>query len=59
LRDEDQCGCVGLFWGLFAQESIGLLTCPGVAITIAGLLLLNLKSRPAQLKQTRSQPEAA
>lgn len=49
----------GLFWGLFAHESIGLLTCVGVAITIAGLLLLNLKSRPAQLKQPRSQPEAA
>ena len=35
----------GLFWGLFAHESIGLLTCLGVAITIAGLLLLNLKPR--------------
>jgi drug/metabolite transporter (DMT)-like permease len=36
----------GLFWGLFAHESIGLLTCIGVAITIAGLILLNWKQRP-------------
>src|ERR1700733_1467218 len=49
----------GLFWGLFAHESIGLLTCLGVAITIAGLLLMNLKSRPAQVQRARSQPEAA
>ncbi len=32
----------GVFWGFFAHESIGLLTCLGVAITIAGLILLNL-----------------
>src|ERR1700722_3818982 len=49
----------GLFWGLFAGEPIGLLTCLGVALTIAGLLLLNLKSRPAQVQGARSQPEAA
>jgi drug/metabolite transporter (DMT)-like permease len=49
----------GLFWGLFAHESIGLLTCLGVAITIAGLLLLNLKSRPPQVERAGSQPEAA
>jgi len=35
----------GLFWGLFAGESIGFLTCLGVAITIAGLILLNLPPR--------------
>jgi drug/metabolite transporter (DMT)-like permease len=40
----------GLFWGLFAGEPIGLLTCIGVAVTIAGLVLLNL---PTQ--QTRTQ----
>jgi drug/metabolite transporter (DMT)-like permease len=40
----------GLFWGLFAGEPIGLLTCLGVAVTIAGLILLNL---PTQ--QTRTQ----
>jgi drug/metabolite transporter (DMT)-like permease len=40
----------GLFWGLFAGEPIGLLTCVGVAVTIAGLILLNL---PTQ--QTRTQ----
>jgi drug/metabolite transporter (DMT)-like permease len=33
----------GVFWGFFAHESIGLLTCLGVAITIAGLVLLNLR----------------
>jgi drug/metabolite transporter (DMT)-like permease len=36
----------GLFWGLFAHESIGLVTCIGVAITIAGLILLNWQQRP-------------
>jgi drug/metabolite transporter (DMT)-like permease len=40
----------GLFWGLFAGEPIGLLTCLGVGVTIAGLILLNL---PTQ--QTRTQ----
>jgi drug/metabolite transporter (DMT)-like permease len=49
----------GLFWGLFAHESIGLLTCVGVAITIAGLILLNLQPRASQIPHTRSQPEAA
>ncbi|MEA3005646.1 MAG: hypothetical protein QOI94_915, partial [Acidobacteriaceae bacterium] len=48
-----------LFWGLFAHESIGMLTCLGVAITIGGLLLLNLKARPAQVQRARSEPEAA
>jgi drug/metabolite transporter (DMT)-like permease len=44
----------GLFWGLFARESIGLLACLGVAITIAGLILLNVRPQAAQVKQTRS-----
>jgi drug/metabolite transporter (DMT)-like permease len=39
----------GLFWGLFAGETIGFLTCLGVAVTIAGLILLNLP-----LRQTRT-----
>jgi drug/metabolite transporter (DMT)-like permease len=34
----------GLFWGLFAHESIGLPACVGVAITIGGLVLLNLRA---------------
>src|SRR3984885_3015352 len=38
----------GLFWGLFAHESIGLVTCIGVAITIAGLVLLNWQQRPVK-----------
>jgi drug/metabolite transporter (DMT)-like permease len=37
----------GIFWGIFAHESIGLLTCLGVAITIAGLILLNLRITPS------------
>ena len=49
----------GLFWGLFAHEAIGMLTCLGVAITICGLVLLNMKPRPAQVQPCRSQPEAA
>src|ERR1700733_8174714 len=48
----------GLFWGLFAHESIRLLTCLGVAITIAGLVLLNLKPRPGQVQQTRGRQDA-
>jgi drug/metabolite transporter (DMT)-like permease len=35
----------GLFWGIFAHESIGLYACLGVAITIGGLILLNLRAR--------------
>jgi drug/metabolite transporter (DMT)-like permease len=42
----------GLFWGLFAHESIGLLTCIGVAITIGGLVLLNLQQRPEKERTT-------
>jgi drug/metabolite transporter (DMT)-like permease len=45
----------GLFWGLFGHESIGLLTCLGVAITIAGLVLLNLQPRNGQVQRTRDQ----
>ena len=41
----------GLFWGLFAGEPIGLLTCLGVAVTIAGLILLNL---PTQQSRTQT-----
>jgi drug/metabolite transporter (DMT)-like permease len=41
----------GLFWGLFAHESIGLFACIGVAVTIAGLILLNLRPRAPQVEQ--------
>jgi drug/metabolite transporter (DMT)-like permease len=44
----------GLFWGLFAHESIGLLTCIGVAITIAGLILLNWQQQPGKERSTIS-----
>ena len=47
----------GLFWGLFAHESIGLLTCLGVAITVAGLVLLNLQPRNDQAQRTRDQQD--
>jgi len=33
----------GLFWGLFADESIGVSACIGVAITIVGLALVNMR----------------
>jgi drug/metabolite transporter (DMT)-like permease len=45
----------GLFWGVFAHESIRLLTCLGVAITIAGLVLLNLQPRNGQAQRARDQ----
>jgi drug/metabolite transporter (DMT)-like permease len=48
----------GLFWGLFAHEPIGLFTCVGVGITIAGLILLNLQPRATQVQPTRTQPKA-
>ena len=34
----------GLLWGSLAHERIGIVTCAGVAMTIAGLVLLNLRS---------------
>jgi drug/metabolite transporter (DMT)-like permease len=36
----------GLFWGLFAHESIGLSACVGVAVTIVGLALMNRQTKP-------------
>jgi drug/metabolite transporter (DMT)-like permease len=47
----------GLFWGLFAHEAIGLLTCLGVAITVAGLVLLNLQPRNGRVQPTRDQQD--
>lgn len=35
----------GLFWGLFADEPIGIVVGLGVAITIAGLVLMNMTAR--------------
>jgi drug/metabolite transporter (DMT)-like permease len=37
----------GLFWGLFANESIGISACFGVAITVVGLALMNGPTKPA------------
>jgi drug/metabolite transporter (DMT)-like permease len=34
----------GLFWGVFAHEPINFFTCVGVAITIGGLILLNVRA---------------
>lgn len=36
----------GVFWGAVAHEPIGLWTCAGVLVTIAGLALMNLRRRP-------------
>jgi drug/metabolite transporter (DMT)-like permease len=47
----------GLFWGLFAREAIGLLTCLGAAITVAGLVLLNLQPRSGRVQPTRDQQD--
>ena len=41
----------GLFWGLFAGEPIGLLTCAGVAITVAGLILMNLQASAGESRR--------
>jgi drug/metabolite transporter (DMT)-like permease len=45
----------GLFWGLFAGESIGISACIGVALTIVGLVLMNLepKTQPARRAAAR------
>ncbi len=37
----------GLFWGACAGEAIGLAAIVGVAITICGLVLMNLRREPA------------
>jgi drug/metabolite transporter (DMT)-like permease len=37
----------GVFWGLVAGEYIGIATYAGVAITLGGLVLLNLPARPS------------
>src|ERR1700733_678937 len=47
----------GIFWGLFAHEAVGLLTCGGVAITMAGLLLLNLQPRDVRPTPTSGQQD--
>ncbi len=36
----------GVFWGVVAHESIGLGTFVGVAVTLAGLALMNLRRKP-------------
>jgi drug/metabolite transporter (DMT)-like permease len=38
----------GLFWGLFADEPIGISACVGVAITVCGLALMNRQVKPAE-----------
>jgi drug/metabolite transporter (DMT)-like permease len=42
----------GVFWGLMAQEEIGTGTYLGVAITIAGLVLINIRATRAAAKAT-------
>jgi drug/metabolite transporter (DMT)-like permease len=48
----------GLFWGLFAHESVGLVACLGVAITIVGLVLLNLQPRGVRTQRSLDQQAA-
>jgi drug/metabolite transporter (DMT)-like permease len=45
----------GLFWGTFAHEPIGLTACVGAAVTIAGLVILNLPPRTAPVALTAQQ----
>ena len=37
----------GVFWGWIAGEAVGVTTYLGVAVTVAGLVLLNLPARAA------------
>ncbi len=39
----------GLFWGSFAHEAIGVPACIGVAVTIIGLVLMNLRTGAVRL----------
>ncbi len=47
----------GVFWGLFAHEAIGPGTLAGVAVTIAGLVLLNLRA-PTSVPKSPPQSSA-
>lgn len=42
----------GVFWGWIAGEAVGMTTYLGVAITVAGLVLLNLRARAAAPAET-------
>lgn len=42
----------GVFWGLLAHEHIGAGTYVGVAVTIAGLVLLNMRTSGASARPT-------
>ena len=42
----------GLFWGAIAHESIGARTFAGVAVAIAGLVLMNLRPSPQPARAT-------
>lgn len=46
----------GLFWGLLAHEAIGWKACGGVAVVIAGLLLLNWKVKTAVVRVQEEVP---
>ncbi len=38
----------GVFWGLLADESIGISAWLGVAVTVVGLALMNSRTKPAE-----------
>jgi drug/metabolite transporter (DMT)-like permease len=40
----------GVFWGAIAHESIGVGTFAGVAVTLAGLALMNVKKKPVMAR---------
>jgi drug/metabolite transporter (DMT)-like permease len=43
----------GLFWGALAGEAVGVLSILGVAIVLAGLMLLRATGRPVCREQLR------
>jgi drug/metabolite transporter (DMT)-like permease len=49
----------GVFWGLVAGEAIGTATYIGVAITVGGLILLNLRGAGRTTNGARGSPETA
>ncbi len=49
----------GLFWGFIAGEEIRWTALAGVAVVLAGLILLNLKTEPKSIAVSSAEPCAA
>jgi drug/metabolite transporter (DMT)-like permease len=48
----------GLFWGALAGEAVGMLSILGVAIVLAGLMLLRSPGRPVSSEKLLRKPAA-